>query len=67
MTSVVVVKNRGEWEPIHPGSIDSGSARRLWAEMCATLPNRDFEVWSTDKWDRYDDAIRAEMVERGEL
>ncbi len=57
---VVVIKNKdGDWEPLHPGTVDSYNASRALqvAQRCGTTAER----WTHEKWEEYDSQIRDEL------
>ena len=59
---IVVAKKKGvknaDWEPVHPGHTTYWGANHLFVVL--KRQNIDAEIWTTEKWDIYDDQIRAE-------
>ena len=58
---VVVAKSKftDEMEPVHPGHIDKAAASGLSYKLKKMrIP---CEVWTDEKWNKYDDQIRAEV------
>jgi hypothetical protein len=59
MSYIVVSKHQGEYEPIHPGAVNDHDAHELERNLNAN--GFHVEVWSAERWERYDEAIRAEL------
>ena len=56
---VVIRRGANDYEPTHPGSTDRASANRLMTIL--GLKGLTTELWTHDKWNRYDDEIRADV------
>ena len=56
---VVVTRQHGEFVPVHPGHTDEAGAKSLKK----ALGNQGIPscIWTHDRWNRYDDQIRAEV------
>ena len=58
---VAIPKGSTDWEPVHPGHMDLFDAQLL--QMHAARVGIKVEVWTLERWDEYDDALRGGMEE----
>ena len=61
---VVVKWIDGEWEPLHPGTINARDAGYLYADHA--LDAKPVERWTAEAWERYDAQVRAECFPEGQ-